>query len=397
MTKLFRDEGYACGLAGKLHLAPCNPRVCKGTEERIDDGYDQFFWSHDPSDAWFTHDYIQWLRDKGLRRDSKPFQESKYVQVIPSEEHSQTTWSIERAMSFIGGAERFKQPWLFSLNMFDPHHAFDPPVAALERYRDRLDDIPLPNYVEGELKNKPIWQRIDHSGAYGNKSGYPYTEMSDTDHRWIRAAYWAMIDVIDTQIGRLLNFLEEMGQRENTIVIFTSDHGEMLGDHGIYLKGPYFYEPAVRVPLIISGPGMLNNGSRSSALVELVDMAPTLLEASDMQPYAGMQGQSLLPLLTGEKALDTHRDDVYCEYYNAMGWHREPAAHATMVRSRQHKIVVAHGTGGGELYDLDLDPRETDNLWDSPDCTAIRLEMQERVIDRMAWTVDPLPERQAPW
>ena len=397
MTKLFRDEGYACGLAGKLHLAPCNPRVCKGTEERIDDGYDQFFWSHDPSDAWFTHDYIQWLRDKGLRRDSKPFQESKYVQVIPSEEHSQTTWSIERAMSFIGGAERFKQPWLFSLNMFDPHHAFDPPVAALERYRDRLDDIPLPNYVEGELKNKPIWQQIDHGGAYGNKSGYPYTEMSDTDHRWIRAAYWAMIDVIDTQIGRLLNFLEEMGQRENTIVIFTSDHGEMLGDHGIYLKGPYFYEPAVRVPLIISGPGMLNNGSRSSALVELVDMAPTLLEASDMQPYAGMQGQSLLPLLTGEKALDTHRDDVYCEYYNAMGWHREPAAHATMVRSRQHKIVVAHGTGGGELYDLDLDPRETDNLWDSPDCTAIRLEMQERVMDRMAWTVDPLPERQAPW
>ena len=116
-----------------------------------------------------------------------------------------------------------------------------------------------------------------------------------------------------------------------------------------------------------------------------------------MQLYAGMQGQSLLPLLTGEKALDTHSDDVYCEYYNAMGWHREPAAHATMVRSRQHKIVVAHGTGGGELYDLDLDPRETDNLWDSADCTAIKLEMQERVIDRMAWTVDPLPERQAPW
>ena len=100
-----------------------------------------------------------------------------------------------------------------------------------------LDDIPLPNYVVGELENKPIWQQIDHGGAYGNKSGYPYIEMSDTDHRWIRAAYWAMIDVIDTQIGRLLNFLEETGQRENTIVIFTSDHGEMLGDHGIYLKG----------------------------------------------------------------------------------------------------------------------------------------------------------------
>lgn len=397
VTKLFRDAGYACGLAGKLHLAPCNPRVCKGTEERIDDGYDQFFWSHDPSDAWFTHDYVQWLRDKGLRRDSKPFQESKYVQVIPSEEHSQTTWSIDRTMSFIGGAERFKQPWLFSVNMFDPHHAFDPPVAALERYRDILNDIPLPNYVEGELENKPIWQQIDHNGAYGNRSGYPYTEMNDTDHRWVRAAYWAMIDVIDTQVGRLLNFLDKTGQRENTIIIFTSDHGEMLGDHGIYLKGPYFYEPAVRVPLIISGPGILNNGARSDALVELVDLAPTLLQATDTDPHPGMQGHSLWPLLTGKKSLETHRDDIYCEYYNAMGWHREPAAHATMVRNRQHKIVVAHGTGGGELYDLNSDPQETNNLWNSPNHTAIRLEMQERVIDRMAWTVDPLPERQAPW
>ena len=397
VTKLFRDAGYACGLAGKLHLAPCNPRVCKGTEERIDDGYDQFFWSHDPSDAWFTHDYVQWLRDKGLRRDSTPFQESKYVQVIPSEEHSQTTWSIDRTMSFIGGAERFKQPWLFSVNMFDPHHAFDPPVAALERYRDILNDIPLPNYVEGELENKPIWQQIGHNGAYGNRSGYPYTEMSDTDHRWVRAAYWAMIDVIDTQVGRLLNFLDKTGQRENTIIIFTSDHGEMLGDHGIYLKGPYFYEPAVRVPLIMSGPGILNNGARSDALVELVDLAPTLLQATDTDAHPGMQGHSLWPLLTGKKSLETHRDDIYCEYYNAMGWHREPAAHATMVRNRQHKIVVAHGTGGGELYDLNSDPQETNNLWNSPNHTAIRLEMQERVMDRMAWTVDPLPERQAPW
>ncbi len=397
VTKLLHDAGYVCGLAGKLHLAPCNPRVCKSTEKRIDDGYAQFFWSHDPSDVWSAHDYTQWLQDKGRRRGSKPFADSAYVQVIPSEEHSQTTWSIERAMSFIRNAERFEQPWLFSVNMFDPHHAFDPPVAALERYREMLDDIPLPNYVEGELQDKPIWQQIDHGGAYGKKSGYPYTEMTKTDHRWVRAAYWAMIDVIDAQVGRLLNFLEEIGQRENTIVIFMSDHGEMLGDHGIYLKGPYFYEPAIRVPLIISGPGMLNNGSRSNALVELVDLAPTLLEASDMEPHPGMQGQSLLPMLKGEAPLDTHRADVYCEYYNAMGWHREPVAHATMVRNNQYKLVAAHGTNSGELYDLDADAQETHNLWHDADYRNVRIEMQERLIDRMAWTVDPLPERQAPW
>ena len=281
--------------------------------------------------------------------------------------------------------------------MFDPHHAFDPPVAALERYRSMLDDIPLPNYAEGELENKPIWQQIDHEGAYGGKSGYPYREMSETDHRWVRAAYWAMIDVIDTQVGRLLDCLEITGQRDNTIVIFTSDHGEMLGDHGIYLKGPYFYEPAIRVPLIICGPGMLNNSARSDALVELVDLAPTLLDACNLESYAGMQGKSLLPLLTGETDLGTHRDDVYCEYYNAMGWHREPRANATMVRDRRYKLVVAHGTDGGELYDLVDGPRETDNLWAHPDVRDIKLALQERLIHRMAWTVDPLPERQAPW
>lgn len=397
VTKRLHDAGYVCGLAGKLHLAPCNPNVCRGTEQRIDDGYDQFFWSHDPNDAWFTHDYTQWLRDKGLHRDTQRFQDSEYVEVLPSEAHSQTTWCVERAMSFIRSAERFQQPWLFSVNMFDPHHGFDPPLAALERYRAMLADIPLPNYVEGELDNKPVWQRIDHTGAYGGRAGYPYPDMTAADHRWIRAAYWAMIDVIDRQVGRLLDLLEETGQRENTVIIFTSDHGEMLGDHGIYLKGPYFYDPAVRVPLIVTGPGMLNSGVRADALVELVDLAPTLLEASGIEVPIGMQGKSLLPLLTGQTPLQRHRDDVYCEYYNAMGWHRDPAAHATMVRSRTHKIVIAHGTGTGELYDLNADPTETDNLWNAAESLPLKSEMQERVMDRMAWTVDPLPVRQAPW
>ncbi|MCG9128757.1 sulfatase-like hydrolase/transferase [Candidatus Poribacteria bacterium] len=397
VTKLLQDAGYVCGLAGKLHLAPCNPSVCKGTEQRIDDGYNQFFWSHDPADAWSTHDYIQWLEDKGLNRDSKPFPNSTYVRTIPSEEHSQTTWSVEKAMAFITNASRLKQPWLFSVNMFDPHHAFDPPIAALERYRNILDNIPLPNYVDGELNNKPIWQQIDHKGAYGGKSGYPYQEMTEDDHRWVTAAYWAMIDVIDKQVGRLIHFLDEIKQRENTIIIFTSDHGEMLGDHGIYLKGPYFYEPAIRVPLIISGPNMLNNGQHSDELVELVDLAPTLMEAAKLKPYKGMQGKSLYPILTGTNTLNSHRDDVYCEYYNAMGWHREPTANATMVRNKKYKIVAAHGTNSGELYDLEDDPKETNNLWKKSEYQDVKLTMQDRLIDRMAWTVDPLPERQAPW
>src|SRR3546814_5268911 len=88
----------------------------------------------------------------------------------------------------------------------------------------------------------------------------------------------------------MLDALDRTGQRENTIVIFMSDHGEMLGDHGIYLKGPYFYEPAVRVPLIVSWPGTIAGGRSVPEMVELVDLAPTLLDAAGLAPFAGMQG-----------------------------------------------------------------------------------------------------------
>ena len=191
------------------------------------------------------------------------------------------------------------QPWLFSINTFDPHHAFNPPADYLERYMDRLDEIPLPNYAEGELADRSPYQAFDHDGAYGHTTGFPYDQMSDFDHRLVRAAYWAMCDLIDVQVGRLLAKLEETGQLENTLVIFMSDHGEMLGDHGIYLKGPYFYEEAIHVPLIVSWPGHIQP-RRVSGMVELVDIAPTLLDAAQLAPYPGMQGRSLWPLLTGE-------------------------------------------------------------------------------------------------
>src|SRR5690606_18760632 len=124
-------------------------------------------------------------------------------------------------------------------------------------------------------------------------------EMNETDHLYVRAAYWAMIDLIDEQVGRIIQALEKSGQLDNTIIIFMSDHGELLGDHGIYLKGPHFYDPAVRVPLIVSWPGRIEKNKRVSAMTELLDLAPTLLEAAGLPIYEGMQGRSLWSLLTG--------------------------------------------------------------------------------------------------
>jgi arylsulfatase A-like enzyme len=170
----------------------------------------------------------------------------------------------------------------------------------------------------------------------------------------------------------------------------------MLGDHGIYLKGPYFYEPAVHVPLIVSCPGTIVP-RRATGLVELTDLAQTLLDAAGIEHHPGMQGRSLWPLLTGEATADRHRDDVYCEYYNAMGGHKDPAAHLTMLRTDRHKVVVDHSHASGELYDLEADPGEFANLWQDPAAAQVRADLVLRVCNRMAWTVDPLPERRAGW
>ena len=114
------------------------------------------------------------------------------------------------------------------------------------------------------------------------------------------AAYYAMVELIDHNVGRLLDHLEESGQRENTLFIFTSDHGEMLGDHGLISKGCRFYEGLVRVPLIMALPGRFRDARRCEALVELIDIAPTLLDLAGVPHPPRMQGRSLLPILAGE-------------------------------------------------------------------------------------------------
>lgn len=393
VTRLLSDGGYVCGLSGKLHISACHPSIAPAMEPRIRDGYAEFHWSHHPMPDWPTNEYTQWLLEKGKRYRPQPLEQTKYVLIGPDAEDQQTTWCAEKAISFIEANASFDRPWLYSVNMYDPHHAFTPTREHLEKYVRRLQDLPLPNYVEGEHDGKPSFQRNDHFAAYGKRNFFPYADMNDTDHLYLRAAYFAMVGLIDEQVGRMIDALEHTGQLGDTIVIFMSDHGELLGDHGIYLKGPYFYDPAVRVPLIFSWPGTIDQGKRIRSMAELVDLAPTLLEAAGLPGYEGMQGRSLWSLMTGTLEEDTHRDDVYCEFHNAQI--RNDRACGTMLRTQDYKLVAYHGHPIGELYDLRRDPNETENRWSDPSCQSIKLEMFQRLCDRMAATADPLPRREA--
>jgi arylsulfatase A-like enzyme len=170
------------------------------------------------------------------------------------------------------------------------------------------------------------------------------------------ATYYAQIELIDRQVGRMLKALEESGQRDDTIIIFMSDHGEMLGDHGLLLKGCRFYEGAVHIPLIVSWPGHFEEGLHSEGLVELTDIVPTLCEALSLSIPDNVQGVSLLPILTDNQDPSRHRDMVRCEYHDALV--RPNASHANMLFDGRYKLIVYHGHQIGELYDLEQDPKE---------------------------------------
>ncbi len=400
ITRLLADSGYVCGLSGKLHLMACDHRLKDYGENwwehkdkddffmrepRINDGYTDFLWDHAPTGNPYS-DYTRWVKSQGGEIKYTDRKDCKYVQHgMPVELH-QTQWAADAAIDFI---ERNQdEDWCFSLNSFDPHYPFNPPDEYLERYLPTLDRIPLPNWRDGEWDEKPAYEKQFATRQYNR---YPTAEMTDNDHRLLRAAYWAMCDLVDDQVARILKALDETGQRDNTIVIFMSDHGELLGDHGIYTKDAFLYDPCIRVPLIIRWPDRIKPGIRSKALVEISDLAPTLLEAAGLERHPGMQTRSLLSLLTGKTSPNKFRDDVYCEYYDSNP--DNPAQYRTLIRTDRWKLIVNHGGTPSQLYDMKNDPGESYNLWNKPETAEIQAELYQRLVDRMALTVDPIPPR----
>ncbi len=388
VSKMFADAGYRCGIAGKLHLSSCSDGK---VESRIDDGYHDFRWSHHPQPDWPENAYTQWLRAQGKTwHELYTLSSSGFViEGVPAQYH-QTTWCADMTIDFIYGNQG--RPWFFSFNCFDPHHPFDPPAEYLARYNPQ--DMPLPKFQENELDCKTTFQRLDAEWAHNNPGEFHTGAMTDDDRRQVTAAYYAMCELIDAQVGRIMTALEETGQRDNTIVIFMSDHGEMLGDHGIYFKGPHFYDEAIHVPLVFSWPGQFQSGLRVNGLTELVDLVPTLLQACGLEVPARVQGRSLIPHLTGSADPNHHRHHVFCEYYNS--WtHKD--AYGTMLRTATEKVAVYHGTDQGELYDLQTDPDEFTNLWESSKHSDLKSRLVQQCFDASVLSMDPQPPRLGPF
>ncbi len=379
VSKLMADSGYRCGMAGKFHLQSSGYR----TEPRLDDGFSYWKFSHAPRDDWEEgHDYADWVKANG--GDLNALRETPGY--IPSELH-QTTWATECAIEFIG--EGGDEPWMMNVNVYDPH----PPFLAPGEYNDRFDpdSMPGPYFKPSDLDHQKKLAAVDFQGS-------PDTP-EELEAKRAQATYYAMIAQIDDQFARILAHLDKTGQRDNTVILFTSDHGETLGDHGLIQKGCRFYEGLVRVPLIFSWPERFQQGLQSPALVELLDMSRTLLELAEVPVPQYFQGRSLLPILEGRADPGRLRDAVRCEYFDALAgkFCQGNGSYATMYRTERYKLNVYHDQGLGELYDLQEDPWEFLDLWESPHKQDIKFRLlSESFNHHVMMTTDVGSRRIAP-
>ncbi|MET4780746.1 sulfatase-like hydrolase/transferase [Glaciihabitans sp. UYNi722] len=206
--------------------------------------------------------------------------------------------------------------------------------------------------------------------------GPSYTDFTPEQLDEIRRTYYAMVTLVDDSVKHILDELRAADLERDTLVIFVSDHGEMLGDHGLLLKGPMMYEGAIRVPLIISWSEHVPSGERVEGFVSSVDIAATTRRAAGLEPAAFDQGRDLVAVANGAPALPY----AWSEYRNS-GYAYDPAVDTTMCRDADYKLVVWHGEPDadrgpvGELYDLRLDPDEIVNRWDDPNYLAARMRL----------------------
>ncbi len=222
------------------------------------------------------------------------------------------------------------QPWFFQVNFLGPHDPFDPPTEYAERYRNA--DVPDP--IPAEYAGKPEWVARRHM-------------TDDVEQiKFSRRQYSACINMIDDKIGHMLDLLERKGQLDHTIIIFTADHGEMLGDMGLYIKH-VGYDSSLRVPLAVCGPG-IQQGVTTDALVEWVDLNPTICELAGVEPVQNIDGRSIAPILRGEA--NEHRNCCVFSEHNYHG-----------LRTHDHKLIV-NENDITEMYDLQADPQELNNI-----------------------------------
>jgi len=403
-SKSLQQAGYQTALFGKLHVSSIDYEV---TRRHPNDGFDVY----EPClegclrmDAPYQA-YAKWLRENHPQFHRRLSRDGRALLHVPEEVHL-SRWAADRTADFIQNRDD-SRPFLAVMSIFDPHNPYqDYPESMAERVN--AAKIPEPLVVAGEFQGKPADLEREHRSSYLGD----FRDLSLEELHAMRLGYHASLAFADQEFGRVLDVLDTAGIADNTLVIFTSDHGDMLGDHQLLVKGAFFYDPCVRVPLLMRWPERFGGKRRVDGLVQCHDLAATVLRAAGLSERdvheAAPDAHDLLPLAAGQA--DSVRDHAVCCYRNS-GLSTEPSRtpywdppiHATMFRDQRYKLNVWHNArndappAGGELYDMDKDPQELHNLWADPEHAGVRQALTERLLDWLAAQERRLGSRGGQW
>ncbi|NKB68654.1 MAG: sulfatase-like hydrolase/transferase [Candidatus Latescibacteria bacterium] len=391
-----RAAGYSTALIGKAHFktadiedvlpdqpppgAPLGPDgIWYGPYYGFD--YAELHTGHAyPAGHWrlwlekhYPQGLQQWRPGRALEPRSGAY--ASWKNALPAQCHY-TYWTGDRTIDWLRGRDD-EQPFFLWMSFADPHKPFAPPRPYCDMYAET--DFPPPVTAEDVAAKPPQYDRARRGlpyGGYSTKTGW-----SGVHYQEIAAHYYGLTTFIDDTIARVLAELERLGLADDTHVVFTSDHGEGLGDHGIAAKPMMSYECVNRVPMLWRHPGVVAPGRTYDGVMTHLDLTPTFIDLAGADPLPGMEGRSFAPLLRG--ASQAHRDAVIVERISVLAatdGDQELVLRVKMLVTDKWKLLHYGSAPYGELYDVERDPEDLHNLWDEPAYAAVKEALCQRLL-----------------
>jgi arylsulfatase A-like enzyme len=416
----FQQAGYRTALVGKAHF-----QQLWGTDEFPSlESYplmqDLNFWRefHGPfygfehveltrnhaDEAHVGQHYAVWMEDNGLTNWRDYFQpptgnnpDQRHSWPIPERYHY-NNWIAERTNAMLDGYQQNGENFFLWASFFDPH----PPYLIPEPWDTMYDParVTVPQVTPGEHDLNPIHFQMtqqrdpDFSAWYetgGNALHGLHSHLHDHDELAKDiACYYGMISCMDKYIGVILDRLDALGLAENTLVVFSSDHGHFYGHHGLIAKGPFHYEDEIRVPFIVRWPGRVPAGQQSDALQTLVDLPPSFLSACGIDVPDAMTGFDQSGVWTGQ--VESARDHVLVEHH-----HQPTTVHVRTYVDARYKLTVYCLRDYGELFDLEADPGEINNRWDDPAAADLKAQLIFKLLLAEMAREEPLTDETRQW
>jgi len=421
LAEVLQRAGYRTGMFGKLHLTPQLYTAKQLKSDRpIADARpflpDTALWPilEDPAKENYGFqevvgfedglwgEYVEWLADRdpisaGQLREEGRMGKSVFRRSFPDSFlrdvgtrpiAAQVHPSMFLAESAAGFFQRHHaaSPCFMHVSFVDPHHPFDPPAEVAETYD--IARMPLPKYGDtGEIPwPASIRDRMQ------NVAPAPNTLTADMIRTAV-AYYYAMIEVIDRAVGKVLQAVEQAGEIENTLFVFMADHGEFLGRYGLWRKASMHYDCMTRVPCFVTGPALGVKPRRFSGLAQEIDLMPTVLEMIGLSAPRGVQGESLAAVLRGERSQG--RSWVFTQsHWAAIGG---PYANCLTVRTETAKLNYYPNDDAMHLFDLEADPDERRDVSGSASHRPLRDQMTRTLVRAMFEQQDPLPLVLSQW